>query len=106
ILTTMAEQGVAHMQAGSGDDDVSNLWLIGAVAGAGFYFWKYRKYRNTDKRHRFEHETATEVTELRASDDKFKQVQGVTNRNIQRANSDRPLVRFGQVTTITEEYHV
>ena len=40
--------------------DDSGLWLLalGPAGAAGLYWTLYRYYRNTDKSHDFEHETA------------------------------------------------
>lgn len=49
--------------------DDSGLWLLAAgPAGATALYWAlYRYYRNTDKSHSFEHETAIEAKPVTGS---------------------------------------
>ena len=42
----------------------------------------YRYYRNTDKSHAFEHETAVEAQPVTGSDHKFDEVKGTRNSRI------------------------
>ena len=48
--------------------DGSWLLLLGPAGGAGFYWAMYRYYRNTDKSHSFEHETAIESQPVTGGD--------------------------------------
>jgi len=43
------------------DDGGLLMLLLGPAGGAGFYWAMYRYYRNTDKSHNFEHETAVDA---------------------------------------------
>lgn len=45
-------------------DTILFLLALGPASAAGFYWAMYRHYRNTDKSHAFEHETAVEVLAL------------------------------------------
>ncbi|MBU3995620.1 MAG: hypothetical protein KKF42_07575 [Actinobacteria bacterium] len=78
------------------------LWLIGPAGGLGFFMWVFLRYRNTDKRHAFERETAAEVLNLRTYDQKTGEVKGVENSRIPGQNSNAPLKRLGAGTTVTE----
>ena len=64
--------------------------------------WVFLRYRNTDKRHAFERETAAEVLDLRTYDQKTGEVKGVENSRIPGQNSNSPLKRLGSGTTVTE----
>lgn len=78
------------------------LWLLGPAGGIGFYMLIFLRYRNTDKRHAFERETATEMLELRTYDQKTGEVKGVENSSIPGRNSHTPLKRLGAGTTVTD----
>lgn len=58
--------------------DDSGLWLLAlGPAGAGALYWAlYRYYRNTDKSHAFERETAIDAKPVTGSDHKVSQVRG------------------------------
>ena len=54
------------------------LWLLmlGPAGAAGLYWALYRYYRNTDKSHAFERETAVEAKPVTGSDQKVNEVKG------------------------------
>ncbi len=58
--------------------DESGLWLLtlGPAAGAGLYWAIYRYYRNTDKSHAFERETAVDAKPVTGSESKVGEVKG------------------------------
>lgn len=60
------------------NDAILFLLALGPVSAVGFYWVIYRHYRNTDKSHAFEHETAVEVLALGGSeaDHKVDEVRG------------------------------
>ena len=62
----------------------SGLWLLlaGPAGAAGLYWALYRYYRNTDKSHAFEHETAVEAKPVTGSDQKFDEVIGTQKSRI------------------------
>ncbi len=67
------------------DNDSSSLLLwAGPVSAVGFYWALYRHYRNTDKSHAFERETAVEVITLSGSeqDRKVDEIHGTRSRKI------------------------
>jgi len=65
--------------------DDGGLWLLllaGPVGAAGVYWGLYRYYRNTDKSHAFEHETAVEAKPVTGSDLKVSEVKGTQQTRI------------------------
>lgn len=82
--------------------DTPMFWLLGPVAGVGFYSMIYLRYRNTNKRHKYEYETVSEMTDVRAGDRKVNKIRGTRNRHTQGANSKSPTTRLGRGTQITE----
>jgi hypothetical protein len=60
------------------------LWLLlaGPAGAAGLYWALYRYYRNTDKSHAFERETAVEAKPVTGSDQKFDEVIGTQRSRI------------------------
>lgn len=60
------------------------LLALGPASAAGFYWAIYRHYRNTDKSHAFERETAVEVIRLSGSehDRKVDEVRGTRRTRI------------------------
>ena len=64
------------------------LLALGPVSAVGFYWAMYRHYRNTDKSHAFEHETAVEVLALTGTeaDLKVDEVRATRSPRIQGDN--------------------
>ena len=64
--------------------DDSGLWLLAmGPAGATLLYWAlYRYYRNTDKSHAFEHETAVEAKPVTGSEQKVDEVKGTQKARI------------------------
>ena len=60
------------------------LLLLGPAGGAGLYWTLYRYYRNTDKSHDFEHETAVVAKPVTgaSSDAKVDVVKGTRESRI------------------------
>jgi hypothetical protein len=69
-------------------DAILFLLALGPASAVGFYWVVHRHYRNTDKSHAFEHETAVEVLALRGvdSDRKVDEVRGTRSSRIQGDN--------------------
>lgn len=71
-------------------DNDATLFLLalGPVSAVGFYWAMVRHYRNTDKSHAFEHETAVEVLALSGSeaDRKVDEIRGTRATRIQGDN--------------------
>ena len=64
--------------------DDSELWLLAmGPAGAAVLYWAlYRYYRNTDKSHAFEHESAVNAKPVTGSDHKVGEVKGTEESRI------------------------
>ncbi len=65
--------------------DDSGIWLLllaGPAAATGLYWGLYRYYRNTDKSHAFEHETAVSAKPITGSDQKVDQIEGTRETSI------------------------
>jgi hypothetical protein len=60
------------------------LWLLaaGPAGAAGLYWVLYRYYRNTDKSHAFERETAVDAKPVTGSDAKVGEVTGTQQTRI------------------------
>lgn len=64
--------------------DDGGLWLLalGPAGATGLYWYLYRYYRNTDKSHAFEHETAVEAKPVTGSEQKVDEVKGTQETRI------------------------
>ena len=68
------------------DDGGLALLLLGPAGGAGLYWMLYRYYRNTDKSHAFERETAVEAQPVTGSEQKVGEVKGTQEKRIRGDN--------------------
>ncbi|MBI2396635.1 MAG: hypothetical protein HYV17_02490 [Xanthomonadales bacterium] len=68
------------------DDGSLALLLLGPAGATGLYWMLYRHYRNTDKSHAFEHETAVEAKPVTGSDRKVDEVKGTRETSIRGNN--------------------
>ena len=66
------------------DDGGLALLLLGPAGGTGLYWMLYRYYRNTDKSHDFEHETAIVAKPVEGveQDVKVDEVKGTREKRI------------------------
>ncbi|MEO7917183.1 MAG: hypothetical protein ABIR16_06025 [Dokdonella sp.] len=66
------------------DDGGLALLLIGPAGATGLYWYLYRYYRNTDKSHAFERETAVEAKPVTGSeqDKKVDEIKGTQKTHI------------------------
>ncbi|MGQ0798566.1 MAG: hypothetical protein ACT4NL_00435 [Pseudomarimonas sp.] len=64
--------------------DDGGLWLLlaGPASATGLYWAMYRHYRNTDKSHAFEHETAVEAKPVTGSDQQVGEIKGTRATSI------------------------
>ncbi|MEO7324940.1 MAG: hypothetical protein ABIW82_08940 [Dokdonella sp.] len=64
------------------------MWLlaIGPAGATGLYWALYRYYRNTDKSHDFEHETAVVAKPVTGSEQKVDEVKGTRETRIRGDN--------------------
>jgi hypothetical protein len=69
-------------------DTILFLLALGPASAVGLYWAIHRHYRNTDKSHAFERETAVEVLTLNGaeSDRKVDEVRGTRSSRIQGDN--------------------
>lgn len=65
----------------SGDGELAIL-LLGPAGATGLYWYLYRYYRNTDKSHGFERETAVAAKPVTGSDEKVGEVKGTQETRI------------------------
>lgn len=70
-------------------DAILILLALGPASAVGFYWAMHRHYRNTDKSHAFEHETAVEVLALTGveGDHKVDEIRGTRSPRIQGDNA-------------------
>ena len=68
--------------------DDSGLWLLalGPAGATGLYWYLYRYYRNTDKSHAFERDTAVEAKPVTGSEHKVDEVKGTQETRIRGDN--------------------
>ena len=64
------------------DDGGLSILLLGPAGGTALYWFLYRYYRNTDKSHDFEHETAVVAKPVTGSDAKVGDVKGTREKRI------------------------
>ena len=64
------------------DDGSLAILLLGPAGATGLYWFLYRYYRNTDKSHGFERETAVVAKPVTGSDEKVDEVKGTRERRI------------------------
>lgn len=76
LLTQVLPQ--LAMAVDSSESDGGEWWLLlaGPAAGAGMYWSLYRYYRNTDKSHSFERETAVVAQPVQGEDHKVDEIRG------------------------------
>jgi len=69
-------------------DAILFLLALGPACAAGFYWAMHRHYRNTDKSHAFERETAVEVLALTGAevDRKVDEIRGTRSPRIEGDN--------------------
>ena len=70
-------------------DAVLFLLALGPASAVGYYWVIYRHYRNTDKSHAFEHETAVRVLKLSGMEDdrKVDEIRGTRASRISGENA-------------------
>lgn len=64
------------------DDGGLAILLLGPAGATGLYWFLYRYYRNTDKSHAFEHETAVDAKPVTGSDEKIGENNGTRETRI------------------------
>ena len=86
----------------SGD---GGMWLLlaGPAGATGLYWALYRYYRNTDKSHDFEHETAVVAKPVTGSDNKVDEVRGTRETRIKGDNVREYRKRVQRIEGDSEE---
>ena len=79
--------------------DDGGLWLLalGPAGAAGLYWVLYRFYRNTDKSHAFERETAVVAQPVTGSDEKIDEIKGTQETSIPGCNASEYRQRVQRV---------
>lgn len=90
--------------ASDSDDDGSAFWLLGPAGAVAFYSYIFLRYRNTDKRHQYEHKTSTEMGEVLTYDAKINEIKGTSNSRMAGENSSSPRTRLGDRSIFTETW--
>ena len=75
-LSAMADVLAQSRSSSSSSDSSKWYGLICLLGGPAFYMFMYTRYRNTDKRHHHETETAAEVANLQSGDNHVDHVTG------------------------------
>jgi hypothetical protein len=76
------------------DDGPGWLLALGPVGAASFYWAVWMAYRNTNKSHSYERETAVVVSNMTGDDKKVGENNGTRARWIQGRNDDKPRQRL------------
>lgn len=87
----------------SGDSNALYLLAIGPAAAVFFYTTVHLRYRNTDKRHEYERQTSSEISDVQGYDTRVQQFTGLRNRWMDGRNEHVPTQRLGHNTTIERE---
>ena len=66
-----------------------NVGFLFMAAGFVFYSYVYIRYRNSDKRHRHETETKVELHDIRARDEFYRSLSGLSNSSMEGANDKK-----------------
>ena len=66
----------------SDDSGVLALLAAGPASAVGLYWMLYRHYRNTDKSHAFERETAVDAQPVTGADRKVSEIKGTRKSGI------------------------
>jgi hypothetical protein len=62
------------------------LYASGPAAAAAYYWFMYRRYRNTDKTEQYEHETVVQAQPIEGSDTKVDTITGTQASQISGRN--------------------
>ncbi len=69
---------------------VDSEWVYACLAAGPIYGWvMYSRYRNTDKRHTYELETRSDMSNVRTVDNFIKERKGLSNATMKGANNTR-----------------
>ncbi|MEO7122940.1 MAG: hypothetical protein ABI400_07445 [Lacisediminihabitans sp.] len=90
MITNLAMMAASagHVLAASGSDgDSSNFGLLFLASGFVFYGLMYLRYRNADKRQRYESETEATLHNMQAEDQFVRSMKGLSNSRMANANN-------------------
>ena len=79
------------------------ILLAGPAGGVGLYWALFRYYRNTDKSHAFERETAVVAKPVTGSDAKVDEVKGTRESRIDGDNVSAYRKRVERIQGVTKE---
>ena len=99
LLQLTADPGTSVLLADSGDGVIGLAFpfIAGPAVFAAVYGGIYRRYRNTDKRHKFESETEVAVGNLKTGDRKIGENNRQSSRRMSGANQDDHLERVRRI---------
>lgn len=87
MMLELADQALGVLAAAAEEeDDPRGLAALLLLAGPAFYGAMYLRYRNSDKRHRHESETKSEMANVQAQDNFVRSMTGLRNRRMRGAN--------------------
>ncbi len=87
MVTVLAQALVgAHLVAESDSSSSSNFAFLFLLAGFIFWGYVFLRYRNVDKRHHHESETAAATQSMKADDTFARSLKGLSNSTMQGAN--------------------
>ena len=81
------------------DDNGAWLLALGPAGAAALYWAIYRYYRNTDKSHAFERETAVDAKPVTGSEHKVSEVKGTRETRISGDNLRAYRTRVKRIPT-------
>jgi len=90
-------QVAAVVASSDGEGFLLALLAAGPAVGIALYTTVYRRYRNQDKTHVFEHETHIEIAPVQGDDVKVDEVKGTRRRRIEGDVADQHRVRVRRV---------
>ncbi|SDH12234.1 hypothetical protein SAMN04489720_0115 [Agrococcus jejuensis] len=90
-------QVAAVVASSDGEGFLLALLAAGPAVGIAIYTTVYRRYRNQDKTHVFEHETHIAAAPVQGDDVKVDEVKGTRRRRIEGDVVDAPRIRVRRV---------
>lgn len=97
MLVDALPHAAAVVASSDGEGLLFALLAAGPAVGIAIYTTVYRRYRNQDKTHVFEHETHIEIAPVQGDDAKVDEVKGTRRRRIEGDVADQPRVRVRRV---------
>lgn len=85
----IADLAAAYVHASGDSSDSGGIYILllaGPAAGAAFFTYTYRRYRNADKTDQYERETAVQAQPVQTYDNKVDRVEGTKRTAIEGRN--------------------